>query len=258
MRKLVAVLLIVTAACERSVSGPPDGNPDSVAWPHEPAGFVTLTDEPFDALDQNGWFSAQRQTFNGSGLSLTADAGAPLSPSGVLQFKYARGFQGGSEPGVAFYVPPAPVRETYFAFWWKPSNPWQNHETDINTIADLFAETTGVIFIQIDGSNNTVDVVPEFVGDTRILTPNVRATPLVLGAWHKIEWYVKYSTTGISRNGVTRWWLDGVLQGEYTDLQMPPDAGFVEYDFSPTWGGAGGVKTQTDFFWIDHVYISTP
>jgi hypothetical protein len=52
--------------------------------------------------------------------------------------------------------------------------------------------------------------------------------------------------------------LDGELQGSYTDLQMPADAGFVEYDFSPTWGGAGGAKTETDFFWFDHVHISAP
>lgn len=245
MRKLLVVFALVMAACGPSVDGPPE----STAWPHEPAGFVTLTDQPFNALDENGWYAAQRQTTNGSGLSLG---------SGVLQFKYASGFEGGSEPGIEFYAPPAPVRETFFAFSWKPSDPWQNHPTDVNTIADLFAESTGVIFIQIDGANNTISVMPEFDGDTRNLTPNVRATPLVLGAWHKIEWYVKYSTTGTSRDGVTRWWLDGALQGEYSDLQMPDDAGFVEYAFSPTWGGAGGIKTQTDFFWIAHAYISTP
>ena len=255
MKKLCAVLLLVAAACDASV-GP--GGAESTAWPHEPTGFVTLTDEPFDSLDKNGWHSAQRQTTNGSGLSLTIDDRAPLSPSSVLAFKYAAGFAGGSEPGIEFFAPPAPVRETYFAFWWMPSDPWENHASDVNTIADLFAETTGIIFIQIDGSTNTVGVVPEFDGDTRILTPNVHATPLVLGKWHKIEWYVKYSSSGTSRDGVTRWWLDGALQGEYADLQMPDDAGFVEYAFSPTWGGTGGAKTQTDWFWIDHVHISTP
>src|SRR5262245_10839896 len=248
----LAASLVVAAACDPSTAV------NSVAWPHEPAGFSVLTDEPFDALEGNGRHAAQRQTTNGSGLSLAGDAAGPLSPTGVLAFQYAVGFQGGSEPGVAYYVPPAPVRETYFAFWWKPSAPWQNHPSDVNTIADLFAASAGVIFIQIDGANNTIDVVPEFDSDTRILRANAQATPVALGAWHRIEWYVKYSSTGDSRDGVTRWWLDGALQGEYTDLQMPADAGFVEYDFSPTWGGAGGTKTETDFFWIDHAYISTP
>ena len=251
-KTLVAPSLLVVVACH-DPSGPRD-----VAWLHQPPGFRVMVDEPFDALDENGWQGAQRQTTNGSGLSLEVDAAAPFSPSGVLSFKYASGFQGGSEPGVKYYAPPAPVRETYFGFWWKASNPWEDHPSHVNTIADLFAETSGVIFIQLDGSNNTIDVVPEFDNDTRILTANVQATPVVLGTWHKIEWYLKYSSSASGRDGVTRWWLDGVLQGEYTNLQMPEDAGFVEYDFSPTWGGAGGVKTQTDFFWIDHAYISTP
>jgi len=62
----------------------------------------------------------------------------------------------------------------------------------------------------------------------------------------------------VSRDGVTRWWVDGVLDGAYTNLQMPADAGFVEYDFAPIWGGLGGSKSETDFFWFDHAHISVP
>jgi len=48
------------------------------------------------------------------------------------------------------------------------------------------------------------------------------------------------------------------LDGAYTNLQMPADAGFVEYDFAPIWGGVGGSKSETDFFWFDHAHISVP
>jgi len=256
--RLFVALLLVTAACNRDVAGPRRVDVASAAWPNEPAGFTVLTDEPFNALNENGWQAVQSQTTNGSGLSLGADAGAPLSPPGVLQFKYAAGFVGGSEPGDEYYAPLLPVRETYFAFWWKPSNPWQNHPTNVNTIAALVPLTAGVMQIQLDGSNNTVNVAPKFADDTRTLTPNVQATPIGLGSWHKIEWYVRYSTTPVSRDGVTRWWVDGVLDGAYTNLQMPADAGFVEYDFAPIWGGLGGSKSETDFFWFDHAHISVP
>jgi len=236
----------------------PPPPPPPVAWANEPAGFTVLSDEPFNALDENGWWSVQSQTTNGSGLYLAADSGAPSSPSGVLQFTYAVGFEGGSAPGVEFYGPPAPVRETYFAFWWKVSDPWQNHESDINAIADLFPATSAPLYIIFKGSTQTLDVMPQFDNDSRDLTPNVTTTSVTLGTWHLVEWYVKYSSTATSRDGVTRWWVDGVLQGDYRDLQMPDDAGFVEYDLAPTWGGVEGTKTQTDFFRFDHVRISTP
>jgi hypothetical protein len=27
---------------------------------------------------------------------------------------------------------------------------------------------------------------------------------------------------------------------------------------SPTWGGVGDTKSETDYFWFDHVHISRP
>jgi hypothetical protein len=81
---------------------------------------------------------------------------------------------------------------------------------------------------------------------------------VTLGVWHRIEWYARYSSTDSTRDGETRWWLDGVLQGAYTDLQSPADAGFKEFQLAPTWGGVGGTKDERDFFCYDHTYISWP
>jgi len=209
-------------------------------------------------LVENGWRGGSGQTTNGSGLFVVSDLTAPLSLSSVLEFKYAAGYTGGSEPGVEYYTPAAPVKETYFAFWWKPSSPWQNHSgSGVNKLAFLFP-SGGPIYIMMfnEGGQYTIQVEPEFSGDVRRLVPNVTATPVVLGAWHRVEWYVKYSTTGSSRDGVTRWWLDGVLQGQYADLQMGSDAGFIEYQLAPTWGGVNGTKTETDYYWYDHARIS--
>jgi hypothetical protein len=242
-----------TAALTVSVAPPPG------SWPNEPAGFTVLTDEPFNALVENGWHEAQRQTTNGSGLFLRTDLTAPLSLSSVLEFKYATGYTGGSEPGVEYYNPASAVKETYFSFWWKPSSPWQNHPgSNVNKLAFLFPSSGGPIYIMMYGEGGSffMNVEPEFSGDVRRLPPNVTATPVALGAWHRVEWYVKYSTTGSSRDGVTRWWLDGVLQGDYRDLQTPADAGFSEYQLAPTWGGIGGTKNQTDYYWFDHARIS--
>ena len=80
--------------------------------------------------------------------------------------------------------------------------------------------------------------------------------PVTLGVWHKIEWHIKYASTSTSGDGVVEWWMDGVLEGRYANLQTPDDAGFTEYQVSPTWGGLGGVKTENDYFQYDGVHLS--
>jgi len=220
------------------------------------------SDQSFTNLTGSGWQMAQRRTTNGSGVALLSDSTAPLSPAGVLRFTYAAGFPAGYEPGVAFFDLATPTKAAYFGFWWKPSNPWQNNtDSGINKIAFLLTSQNathgGIVILMFStGGPYTIQVVPEFPGDTRRLTPNVVGTPVVLGAWHRIEWYAKFSTDSATADGVTSWWLDGVLQGTYTNLRMPNDPGFREYQLAPTWGGVVGTKTETDFFCYDHARLS--
>ncbi len=230
-------------------------------WPNEPAGFTVLSDGTMeDALVGKTWRILQRRTTNGSGAGLTRDTTTGAKGSRLLQFTYAAGFPGGYEPAVVFYNPPTPVRETYFGFRWKPGNPWEPHPSGVNKIAFMFPATSsaGTLYLMMffDGTNYTIQVEPTFEKDTRRLAPNVTATPVALGAWHLVEWYARYSTTSTSRDGVTSWWLDGVLQGEYPDLQMPADAGFIEYQFAPTWGGMEGSKAWTGCYWYERAHIS--
>jgi len=235
-------------------SSPRDG------WPNEPAGFTVLSDGPLNALVGKTWRMLERRTTNGSGVGLTSDTTTPTAHSAVLQFTYAPGFPGGYEPGVVFYNPGMPVQETYFGFRWKPSNPWEPHPSGVNKIAFMFPATSaaGTIYLMMfyDRTNYTIQVEPTFASDTRRLAPNVTATPVALGRWHLIEWTVRYSTTPTSRDGATKWWLDGVLQGVYTDLQMPPDPGIIEYQFAPTWGGLGDSKAETGCYWYESAHIS--
>lgn len=70
-----------------------------------------------------------------------------------------------------------------------------------------------------------------------------------------IEWFADYEAD--PNHGIVRWWMDGQLIGDYDDVIFP-DVPLVEHQLSPTWGGVDGIKTETDFFWYDHVYISKP
>jgi beta-glucanase (GH16 family) len=69
---------------------------------------------------------------------------------------------------------------------------------------------------------------------------------------------VKYESRPGAGDGAVRWWLDGAPLGSYTDLRFPDDAGLAEYQMSPTWGGVGDTKRQTDAYRFDHTYISVP
>ena len=254
----VVLLLLLTPACdtqplaqscETSGGGaatPPAVTPQRGVWPHEPAGFTTVSDAMPGGASDTGW------KCEGDGVSLVADQ---------LVFTYRAGFQSGYAPGIAYLDVPTPTPETYFGLMWKPSRPWQSHPSGVNKIALLFPSTSGggTIYVMMfhDGGTYTIQVETTFESDTRRLEPNITATPVVLGAWHQIEWYVRYSSNPSSRDGVVRWWLDGVPQGEYTDLQMPPDAGFTQYTIRPVWGGAeGDTKKQQDSFVYGRVHIS--
>lgn len=213
------------------------------SWSHEPAGFRTVS----KSLDA-GWRC--------EGDGVTVDSGA-------LVFTYPQGFPSGYAPGVAYFDLPTPAAETYFGFWWKPSDQWESHQSGVNKMALLFPATSsgGTVYIMMffDGKKYTIQVETTFSSDTRRLEPNLTATPVELGKWHQIEWYVRYSSNPTSRDGLVRWWLDGVAQGEYSNLQMPPDAGFIEYTIRPVWGGGtGDVKQRTDFYSYGPVHISTP
>jgi hypothetical protein len=49
--------------------------------------------------------------------------------------------------------------------------------------------------------------------------------------------------------------MDGTLQGDYNTFPIVT-GGFGEFQLSPTWGGMGDNKTQTDYYWYDHVRLS--
>jgi hypothetical protein len=200
-----------------------------------------------------GWY------INNGGLAtLISDLSAILSGPGVAQWRYPTGMRDGSAPAT-MYIDPGLKREAYFAFMWKPSSPFDGDPSGTNKIAFMFPNTSpGDIFIRMSGggSSYVINVATEFPGDGRNLGNNVAATAITLGQWYKIEWYVKYSTTGTSRDGVTRWWVNGVLQGDHRDLQMNGSA-FIEFQFSPTYGGnVGATKRWDDFYWFDHLRLS--
>jgi len=192
-------------------------------------------------------------------VSRITDASAPASPSFVGQWSYPVGFPGGVDPGTVYNAPiyPPGVNELYTAWYIKVSNPWQDHPNG-NKMMFQFAGGGGAggqVFIIIAGPISaaplhTVYTTTEFSSEPATArAPNVNSTVFTYGVWHLVEWYMNKTTH------VMRWWLDGVLQGDYANVIYPPN-NWDEVHLAPTWGGTGSTKTEQDYFWYDHLRIS--
>jgi hypothetical protein len=232
----------------------------SPGWPNEPTGMTLLTDWGLDqTIPTSGdvvipgspnWRVVANAPIGSAGgyAQRVTDASAPVSPSNVYDFVYPQGMIEGEAPATVFYNVSAD--ELYAGFWWKPSSPFDPGPNG-NKIAFMFnggGDGGGQQFI-ILMPDKRLHVLPEYPGDYRWRTPNVTPTVVTLGVWHRIEWYANRAT------GTMKWWLDGVLQGSYTDVRSSHR--FDMFQFSPTWGGNSGYrKPQTDHYWFDHVHLS--
>ncbi|TMQ52001.1 MAG: hypothetical protein E6K74_12805, partial [Candidatus Eisenbacteria bacterium] len=220
--------------------------PPSGSWPNEPAGFRVLTDWGLDQVlptsgdvpivGSLGWnvvYNASPGSARGW-AQLVSDPSAPFSPASVYDFVYPQGMVEGTAPATVYY-PTLSSNEVYVGFWWKPSSPFDLGPNG-NKIAFLFngGGTGGGQMFMILKGDLRLHVLSEYPGDFRWRDPNINSTAVTLGAWHRIEWYGQLST------GTMKWWLDGVLQGSYSDVHTT--SAFNMFQFSPTWGGNSGAR----------------
>ncbi len=204
---------------------PPDTTtPPPAGWPHEPAGLSLVSGNRFVQLAGSGW----DEVWNDRGLaSIVADGAAPASPTNVLQMAFPIGYTGGSGPANVWRPLPN-LRRMYTGFWWKASDPWQGHSSNVNKILFIFPSSGGDIYITMygpPGGPYELRVLPQFPGITSDwLRPNVNNVPVTLGSWHRIEWVIDYSaggsggscsggwtacssaTTTACRHRAARWW----------------------------------------------------
>lgn len=246
----------------------------SGTWSNAPANFSVISNYAFavpipttlgSALpDNSGWSESygDREL-----LSIVPDPTAPLSPIGVLQFSYPVGWQTGSAPGLMYHELPH-VRKFYVGFYWKPSQPWQGNDDNVNKIVFLDLQNSQ------DNSDSNLDMVmygtPGGPYELRIaaeippvtqwlddrgpffgtpVTGTWNHTNVTLGAWHKVEILADMDA------GKVEYWLDGVQIGN-VNYAFPSTDSFIEFQFSPTFGGGGNPKTENDYYWFDSVHLA--
>jgi uncharacterized protein YjdB len=240
--------------------------PPAGAWPNEPAGFTPYNDQPWNQLTGNGWQYLRRSSSQDASIML--DASAPRSPSNLLRIVYSAGCCADAEPSVHWLGLPNP-REVYTAWWMKLSSNWIPNPAGGGKITFLWAspDGNGQVYTNLyhpcafpetcspeqQGAPYKIGANTEWAPyGQKIWYPNVTTTWVYPGEWHLIEFYYKTGTAG---NGIIRWWVDGVLNGDHRNVTYPNANGFHQFEFGPTVQYAG---PQDRYMYIDHVYVSTP
>ena len=239
-------------------------------WPNEPAGMTLVTSAPFSDVIPSEWFNVYNtQTFASPGGS-----GVSFSPPRALDVYLPAGSNtGGGQWGIN--IPQS--REFYCGFYWSTNADFIGYTNTTNKMIffrnpandNSFINWHGVpgapkqikwYFQSLYSNAHTAGWDGDADGRSGRLSCNVNGSAAVIAAgsgWHLIEFYGRTSTTGTSRDGIMKWWVDGVLCGNHPNVNWCP-GGYTEMQLTPAWDGtpSGRDLTKSWHHYFDHIYIS--
>lgn len=251
----------------------------STTWPNEPAtGGTVRLDHDFSTVLGPG----MSDPYNTAGLASSqptagtltrrTDGTAPVSPGSCIVSAIPAGAKGG---GTELHWYDSAVRESmYVGMTWRTNAGFQLRTTankmwfmrgpGVNGFFGIVSFNAGTtnnfpVFIGFGHNTGSLDNSHAMAGDLGLIgNPNVTAVPINANAWTKLEAYIKKSTTSTSRDGIVRWWVNGILCGNYTNINYAPN-GLNEWVWSETWDGTvnNPVPSTQWEHWLDHLYIVT-
>jgi hypothetical protein len=282
----LGMVALSVALATLSCGGPAEsaglvGRPESPL--HEPPGFVQFSDQPWDELtrppgrvlgrlqaflfrsskqQETGWSYLRRTSSKDD--DIVQDSGAPRSPPHVLRIIYTPDMARDAEPSVHWIALPG-IREVYTAWWIKLSPNWQPSPAGGGKITFLWTTPNGLGQVYTNfyhpSADGSAQGPPYRIGANtewapygqKIWYPNVTTTWINPGEWHRIEFYYRWGAAG---DGIIRWWVDGVLNGDQRAVTYPIGAlGFSQFEFAPT---IQIPPRMEEYMYIDHTYISIP
>jgi hypothetical protein len=241
------------------------------AWPNEPAGSTVISD--FDFSDRGGGSPSQFVPVFPAGGQIIDDPTAPLSPGKVLYCWWNHGAGTGNCPVPTLIFPEK--EEIFVGFWVKPSNPFTGWPNCINKTGNIFTQEAIIWLHLVKCAANGIPQQGPYISDVAIShpalqnaqaggygdSPGSRVFPgkdlTRLGEWHQVEIYAKKSTTRTSADGILRYWINGVLQADMTNINL--DSGFTQVQFTQSWDQPDMARPNAfDYYYYDHVYVSAP
>ena len=230
-------------------------------WTNEPAGANVVLDCPFNSVQGCGILDAYASS------QTTSDSSAPISPGNVVKSTiYAGNSSGGMQLN---YVTPQVYREMYVGLMWRTNPQFEGRPVGnklffvrgpgSNGLINMYGPVNGpwaAFFGHNTASLDNSHVCQADLG--LICPPNVGSGSLKAGQWTKLEIYIKASTTNTSRDGIVRWWVNGVPAGNYITMNYA-GSGLNEWAWSETWDGLVNPPPTVEWnHFIDHLHVSVP
>ena len=252
---------------------------------NRPQGATVLLDCPFTDSNCGGrlW-----ELYPGAGQIVT-DLSAPVSPPSVNASILRAGQTTGGQqtiwpkPGTAAVQP---LSNLYVCFRWKMNDKFVGFRV-ANKVVFLAAQDFTYGHISVNGffgirpfnTSNYPTIQPmywyfgpnsnvQFWNNDHTCgldfglecNPNVTATPVSQDTWYTIELYGIASSCNTCRNGTIKWWVNGVLNGNYTNMNYG-DTILNEWQINHTWDGATSCAardcTYDQIHYFDHVKIAS-
>jgi len=240
--------------------GPPAGN--NGTFQNEPAGLTTRLNHNFDVKVGPNMADPY------GGGSIQQDSTAPLSPSNCLRTRLEAGaLTGGTQ---LEWNSPSLMTQMFVGKYWRTNAGFQGRTVGNKMFFMKGPNTNGVfLFNNASLSNGAGQMIfahnTQFLDNSHIWAdafgatgyPNENTgTLLRVGIWTKLEAYIKCSTTATSRDGIVRWWINGIRVGNYTTVNYPGPLNL--WMWTETWDGSPGFTFATVPWehWVDHLYVS--
>jgi hypothetical protein len=218
---------------------------------NEPAGLTQRVHADFnwppipasadEEISIDGVFGVASNT--GGWHTVVDDQDGPQSPPHALQVEYPAGLANGTGPGLLYGFFPANTDRVYMCMSIKFEDGFE-----WNGISDKLFQLNNDLILQAQHGGDYLNIVYLAY---EAYPPNQSVTPtLDDGEYHQIELY------NVASTGFTQVWWDGVLVSQYASL---PGMVFprASWGLLSVWGGSGSPKVNTDYRWVDTLYISS-
>lgn len=233
-------------------------------WPNMPVGMSAVTDYDCtrSTMGAAGIFDAYNSSFSGS------DGTAPVSPSSTI---FSRINAGNTSGGMQLEkIISGLPREMFVGIMWRTNAGFAGRQVGnklyfhggppgIGSGLFLFGAggSQGAAQKAIVWSFNSGKWDNSHISSDLGLYPNAGSGLATTGQWTRLESYVKSSTTLTSRDGVIRWWVNGTLAGNYTNVNYCPE-GLGFWTWTETWDGTVNPAPSVDWeHHLDHIFMAT-